>query len=82
MLAVWARHAARLHLNEIDPVRQEILRHLFPDATVTDHDAARISAHLTQRPSVILMNRPSPATLLVLRILPQPHVTWLPLSAF
>jgi hypothetical protein len=30
-----------------------ILRHMFPDATVTDHDAARISAHLTQRPCVV-----------------------------
>jgi predicted RNA methylase len=58
MLAVWSRHAARLHLNEIDPVRQEILRHLFPDATVTGHDAARIGAHLTERPSVVLMNPP------------------------
>jgi hypothetical protein len=35
MLAIWARHAATLHLNEIDPVRQEILRHLFPTAQVT-----------------------------------------------
>jgi hypothetical protein len=42
MLAVWAKHAGSLHLNEIDPVRQEILRHMFPDATVTGHDAARI----------------------------------------
>jgi predicted RNA methylase len=58
MLAVWARHAARLHLNEIDPVRQEFLRHLLPDANVTNHDAARIGAHLTLRPSVILMNPP------------------------
>ncbi|WP_292924181.1 strawberry notch-like NTP hydrolase domain-containing protein, partial [Novosphingobium sp. SCN 63-17] len=58
MLAVWARHASSLHLNEIDPVRQEILRHLFPGANVTDHDAARIGAHLTQRPNVILMNPP------------------------
>lgn len=30
MLGVCARHAGSLHLNEIDPVRQEILRHLFP----------------------------------------------------
>jgi hypothetical protein len=58
MLAIWARHAANLQLNEIDPVRQDILRHLFPDATVTDYDAARIGAHLTQRPSVIFMNPP------------------------
>jgi hypothetical protein len=58
MLAIWARHAATLHLNEIDPVRQEILRHLFPTAQVTGFDAARIGAHLTQRPSVVLMNPP------------------------
>ena len=58
MLAIWARHAASLHLNEIDPVRQEILRQLFPSATVTDHDAARIGVHLILRPSVVLMNPP------------------------
>jgi hypothetical protein len=58
MLAIWARRAASLQLNEIDPVRQEILRHLFPTAQVTGHDAARIGAHLTERPSVALMNPP------------------------
>jgi hypothetical protein len=58
MLAIWAKHAATLQLNEIDPVRQEILRHLLPTAQVTGHDAARIGAHLTQRPSVVLMNPP------------------------
>ena len=58
MLAIWAKHAATLQLNEIDPVRQEILRHLLPTAQVTGHDAARIGAHLTQPPSVVLMNPP------------------------
>jgi hypothetical protein len=58
MLAIWARHAASLHLNEIDAVRQEVLRQFFPGATVTDHDAARIGVHLTLRPSVVLMNPP------------------------
>lgn len=58
MLAIWDRHTASLHLNEIDPVRQEILRHLFPSAQVTGFDAARIATHLTQRPSVVLMNPP------------------------
>ena len=58
MLAIWARHAASLHLNEIDPVRKEILRHLFPTSQVTGFDAARIGSHLTQRPSVVLMNPP------------------------
>jgi len=58
MLAIWGRHAASLHLNEIDPVRQEFLRYLFPTAQVTGFDAVRIGAHLTQRPSVVLMNPP------------------------
>ena len=58
MLAIWARHAVSLHLNEIDPVRQEILRHLFPASEVTEHDAAHIGAYLTQRPNVVLMNPP------------------------
>ena len=58
MLAVWARRASSLHLNEIDPVRQEILRRLFSGAIVTGFDAARIGAHLTVRPSVALMNPP------------------------
>lgn len=58
MLAVWARHAAGIHLNEIDPVRQSLLRHLFPLAEVTGFDAARIGAHLFVGPSVVLMNPP------------------------
>lgn len=58
MLALWAGHAGRMHLNEIDPLRQSILHHLFPAAQVTDFDAARISGHVTERPSVILMNPP------------------------
>jgi predicted RNA methylase len=58
MLAIWARLTTRLHLNEIDPLRQSILRHLFPDAAVTGFDAARIGAHLEGRPSVVLMNPP------------------------
>jgi hypothetical protein len=57
-LAVWAQQAAHLHLNEIDPVRQAILRHLFRNAEITGFDAARIGAHLTIRPSVVLMNPP------------------------
>ena len=51
MLAIWARPTTRLHLNEIDPLRQSILRHLFPDASVTGFDAARIGAHLERRAS-------------------------------
>jgi len=58
MLANWARLTTCLHLNEIDPLRQSILRHLFPEAVVTGFDAARIGAHLERRPSVVLMNPP------------------------
>jgi len=57
-LAIWARHVSTLHLNEIDPVRQELLRRLFPAAAVTGFDGARISSHVTERPSVVLMNPP------------------------
>jgi len=58
MLAVWAREGARLHLNEIDPRRREILRLLYPGADVTGFDGARIAAQLAHRPSVVLMNPP------------------------
>ena len=58
MLAIWTRPGTQIHLNEIDPLRQSILRHLFPDAAVTGFDAARIGAHLEERPSVVLMNPP------------------------
>lgn len=58
MLAVWARHAAGLHLNEIDPVRQALLRYLFPASDVTGFDAVRIGGHVPVRPSVVLMNPP------------------------
>ena len=58
MLAIWAQLTTGVHLNEIDPLRQAILRHLFPDAAVTGFDAARIGAHLEERPSVVLMNPP------------------------
>ena len=58
MLAVWARQAGSVQLNEIDPIRLEILRRLFPEAEITSFDAARIGAHVTNRPTVILMNPP------------------------
>jgi hypothetical protein len=58
MPALWARPAARLHLNEIDPVRQEILHQIFPAASVTGFDGARISNHVAERPSIVLMNPP------------------------
>ncbi len=58
MLAIWAQLTTGVHLNEIDPLRQSILRYLFPEATVTSFDATRIGAHLEGRPSVVLMNPP------------------------
>jgi 16S rRNA G1207 methylase RsmC len=58
MLAQWLGAGKGLHLNEIDPARAEALAALFPQATVTSFDAARIASHVTNRPSVILMNPP------------------------
>jgi hypothetical protein len=54
----WPNGLARegLHLNEIDPLRAEALAALFPQATVTSFDAARIASHVTNQPSVIVMN--------------------------
>ncbi|WP_292962808.1 strawberry notch-like NTP hydrolase domain-containing protein [Novosphingobium sp. UBA1939] len=57
MLAHWAGEGRALHLNELDPVRAEILRQLFLTASVTTHDAAAIR-QLGIRPSVVLMNPP------------------------
>ncbi|MFX9962075.1 hypothetical protein ABTP39_19010, partial [Acinetobacter baumannii] len=57
MLAHWAGEGRALHLNELDPVRAEILRQLFLTASVTTDDAAAIR-QLGIRPSVVLMNPP------------------------
>ena len=57
MLAAWAGECSALHLNEIDETRAEILRLLFPSASVTSEDAARVS-QLGIQPSVIVMNPP------------------------
>ena len=57
MLAAWADGGRDIHLNEIDPVRAELLRLLFPESRVTMHDAARIG-QLGVNPSVVLMNPP------------------------
>ena len=61
MLAVWAANAdARLVLNEISPLRRDCLGCLFPDATVTGHDAELIDELLDpcQLPSAVLINPP------------------------
>ena len=59
LIAQCPDHAG-LQLNEYQPTRRERLKHVFPDAAVTGHDAATINSTLaaTPRPSVILMNPP------------------------
>jgi hypothetical protein len=61
LLAAFARRAgARLQLNEYDPVRAGLLRSIFNDPEVTEHDGARIATLRASdpRPSVILINPP------------------------
>ena len=61
MLAIFARIAgARLALNEFAETRRALLGHLFPEAVVTEHDAASIDDRLIRSitPSVIVMNPP------------------------
>ena len=50
---------ARLFLNELSPVRHALLADIYPDATVTRHNAEHIRDRLPQvRPDVVLMNPP------------------------
>lgn len=61
MLAIFARiTGAHLALNELAETRRALLGHLFPDAVVSDHDAASIDDRLNRSvlPSVIVMNPP------------------------
>ena len=60
MLAVFPQAAGiPLHLNELADTRFELLRRLFPDAPVTQHNAEHIRDLLPElRPSVILLNPP------------------------
>ncbi|GFE67104.1 strawberry notch-like NTP hydrolase domain-containing protein [Litoreibacter roseus] len=65
LLAIHAHvRGARLHLNELDPVRADLLSALFPKCDVTRHDAGTIHDRLDRgiRPSVILMNPPFSAS--------------------
>ena len=67
MLAVMAQCALKeegaLHLNEIANTRAGLLARLFPDASVTRHNAEAIADHLPGvRPDVVLMNPPFSAT--------------------
>ena len=60
MLAVFA-HAAGVpvHLNELAETRAELLHKLFPNQSVTRHNAERIHDFLPHlRPTVVLMNPP------------------------
>ncbi|NYJ13089.1 putative RNA methylase [Rhizobium leguminosarum] len=61
LLAIFAELGrARLALNEYAAVRRGVLEHLFPGASVTQHDAAHIDDYLDRsvRPTVIVMNPP------------------------
>lgn len=61
LMAIFAELAhARLVLNEYAPVRRGLLEQLFPETTVSQHDAAHIDDHLDPAtcPSVVLMNPP------------------------
>ena len=67
--ALGSRAAGALHLNEIAGVRAGLLQYLFPDATVTRHNAESIADRLPGlRPTVVLMNPPFSATPGVARI--------------
>lgn len=61
LLAIYAKLAgAQLHLNEIDETRADLLHRLFPDASVSRHDAGSIGDRLDASvdPSLIIMNPP------------------------
>ncbi|KGB56892.1 strawberry notch family protein [Sphingopyxis sp. LC363] len=58
MLAMWAERAKALHINELDSVRAGLLRHLFPESSVTSFNAAQINQHVSDTPTVVIMNPP------------------------
>jgi len=50
---------SRLHLNELSAVRHGLLGRIFPEASVTRHNAERIRERLPDvRPDIVLMNPP------------------------
>ena len=55
-----AAQAGRCMLNELEPVRAQLLEAIFPAATVSRHDGAKLGALLaqTERPSAVVMNPP------------------------
>ena len=61
--ALGSQAAGHLHLNEIADARAGLLAALFPDASVTRHNAEAIADFLPGlRPCVVLMNPPFSAT--------------------
>ena len=61
--AMGSRAAGALHLNELAAVRAGMLEGLFPDASVTRHNAEAIGDCIPHvRPSVVLMNPPFSTT--------------------
>ena len=57
--ALGSKAAGALHLNEIAATRAQILARLFPESTVTRHNAEAIRDHLPRlHPTVVLMNPP------------------------
>ena len=61
--ALGSRAAGALHLNELAAVRAGLLDGLFPDASVTRHNAEAIGDCIPHvRPSVVLMNPPFSTT--------------------
>lgn len=55
-----AAQTGRCILNELEPVRAQLLEAIFPAATVSRHDGAKLGALLaqTERPSAVVMNPP------------------------
>ena len=61
--ALGSRAAGALHLNELAAVRAGLLEGLFPEASVTRHNAEAIGDCIPHvRPSVVLMNPPFSTT--------------------
>ena len=61
--ALGSRAAGALHLNELAAVRAGMLEGLFPEASVTRHNAEAIGDCIPHvRPSVVLMNPPFSTT--------------------
>jgi predicted RNA methylase len=59
MLAQFAyQDGCKLTLNEIDPLREALLGQIFPDASITNHDASTLDAVITQKFDTIIMNPP------------------------